>query len=120
MLINEIIVEGRKKKKKTSRARSSKKSRTPRIYGAWWGGSTGDGGDSGGDGGGGIEETRTSKFLEASGYIPSERERHDPRFSSALTQDITPNSIRQNAEKLALGKIRRDGRPPQARTSGKF
>ena len=117
MLINEIIIEGRKKKK----TRSNKKSRTSRVYGGWgwWGGSTGD--DSGGDaGGGGIEETRTLKFLETSGYIPSESERHDPRFSSALTGDITPNSIKQNADKLSLGKIRRDGRPPVARTSGKF
>jgi predicted nucleotidyltransferase len=56
----------------------------------------------------------------ASGYIPSEAEKNDPRFKTALTVDIKPDSIRQNAIKLGLGKIKRSGIPPIAKPSGKF
>jgi hypothetical protein len=56
----------------------------------------------------------------ASGYIPSEAEKDDPRFKTALTVDIKPDSIRQNAIKLGLGKIKRSGIPPIAKPSGKF
>ena len=56
----------------------------------------------------------------ASGYIPSEAEADDPRFKTALTVDIKPNSIQQNAIKLGLGKIKRSGIPPTAKPSGKF
>lgn len=56
----------------------------------------------------------------ASGYIPSEAEKDDPRFKTALTVDIKPDSIRQNAIKLGLGKIKRSGIPPIANPSGKF
>jgi hypothetical protein len=49
--------------------------------------------------------------LEECGYIPSESERNDPRFKTALTVDITPNSIKDNARKLG-SNIQRDGRPP--------
>jgi hypothetical protein len=48
---------------------------------------------------------------EASGYIPSEKERNDPRFKTALTVDITPYTVQQNAKKLG-SKIKRDGTPP--------
>jgi predicted SprT family Zn-dependent metalloprotease len=34
---------------------------------------------------------------EASGYIPSKKEKNDPRFKTALTVDIKPDSIQQNA-----------------------
>lgn len=54
-------------------------------------------------------------LYEASGYIPSHRQRNDPRFSTALTVDVKPDSIQQNAKKLALGKISRAGRPPLLR-----
>lgn len=56
----------------------------------------------------------------ASGYIPSEAEKDDPRFKTALTNDIKPDSIQQNAIKLGLGKIKRSGIPPTAKPSGKF
>ena len=56
----------------------------------------------------------------ASGYIPSEAEKDDPRFKTALTDDIKPDSIQQNAIKLGLGKIKRSGIPPTANPSGKF
>lgn len=59
------------------------------------------------------------KLDEASGYIPSSRERNDPRFKTALTVDIKPDSIQQNARKLALGAVRRTGVPPTARADGK-
>jgi hypothetical protein len=48
---------------------------------------------------------------EASGYIPSEKQRDDPRFKMALTVDVTPDSIKDNAARLG-SKIARDGRPP--------
>jgi hypothetical protein len=38
----------------------------------------------------------------------------------ALTVDIKPNAIKQNAEKLGLGKIKRTGVPPTAQASGKI
>lgn len=56
----------------------------------------------------------------ASGYIPSDAERDDPRFKTALTVDIGPNSIRDNAIKLGLGSIKRSGVPRTARTDGKI
>lgn len=51
---------------------------------------------------------------ECSGYIPSESQRHDPRWKMALSVDVTPNSIKDNARKLG-SKIQRDGRPPLLR-----
>lgn len=48
---------------------------------------------------------------EASGYIPSEKQKNDPRWKTALTVDITPYTMQQNARKLG-SKIKRDGTPP--------
>lgn len=56
---------------------------------------------------------------EASGYIPSPKEKNDPRFRTALTVDVKPDSIKRNAQKLGLGRIQRAGIPPTARTDGK-
>ena len=53
-------------------------------------------------------------MLECSGYIPSVKQKNDPRFKTALTVDITPYSIQDNARKLG-SKIKRDGRPPLLR-----
>ena len=50
----------------------------------------------------------------ASGYIPSNAQRNDPRFSTALTVDVKPDSIQQNAKKLG-SKISRAGIPPLLR-----
>jgi len=55
----------------------------------------------------------------ASGYIPSKKEKNDPRFKTALTVDVKPDSIQQNAKKLG-SKTNRAGIPPQARTDGKI
>ena len=62
---------------------------------------------------------RDKKLFEASGYIPSEKERNDPRFKTALTVDVHPDSIQQNAKKLG-SKIARSGVPPTLKASGKI
>jgi hypothetical protein len=56
----------------------------------------------------------------ASGYIPSDAERDDPRFKTALTVDVKPDSIKRNAKKLGLGNIHRSGIPQTARSDGRF
>ena len=56
---------------------------------------------------------------EASGYIPSEKQKNDPRFKTALTVDVKPDSIKDNAKKLG-SKIKRSGIPPILNTNGKF
>ena len=56
---------------------------------------------------------------EASGYIPSEKEKNDPRFKTALTVDIKPDSIKKNA-KAFYWKTSRAGIPPTADPSGKI
>lgn len=53
-------------------------------------------------------------MAEASGYIPSESEKNDPRFKTALTVDIHPDSIKKNAKKFGW-KISRAGIPPLLR-----
>jgi len=56
---------------------------------------------------------------EASGYIPSEKQKNDPRFKTALTVDIHPDSIKKNAKAFG-SKISRAGIPPIANPSGKI
>ena len=51
---------------------------------------------------------------EASGYIPSRKEKNDPRFKTALTVDITPYSMQDNAKRLG-SKISRAVIPPLLR-----
>jgi hypothetical protein len=57
---------------------------------------------------------KSGKLYEASGYIPSRAEKDDPRFATALTVDVKPDSIQQNARKLG-SKISRAGIPPLLR-----
>jgi hypothetical protein len=59
------------------------------------------------------------KVTEASGYIPSEKQKNDPRFKTALTVDVHPDSIQKNA-KAFKSKISRAGIPPIANPNGKF
>lgn len=59
------------------------------------------------------------ELSEASGYIPSEKEKNDPRYKTALTVDVKPNSIKNNA-KAFNWKTSRAGIPPQARVDGKL
>ena len=58
--------------------------------------------------------SRKLSLPECSGYIPSESQRNDPRWKMALSVDVTPNSIKDNAKRLG-SKIQRDGRPPLLR-----
>ena len=59
------------------------------------------------------------RLEEASGYIPSEKQKNDPRFKTALTVDVNPYSIKKNAK--AFGWLTsRAGIPPTAKPSGKI
>ena len=51
---------------------------------------------------------------EASGYIPSEKQKNDPRWKTALTVDIKPDSMKKNAKAFGWD-IKRDGTPPLLR-----
>lgn len=63
---------------------------------------------------------RTSTTIgEASGYIPSEAQKNDPRFSYALTKDVRPDTMKKGAKAMGLGDIARDGRPPLLRPGKK-
>ena len=55
----------------------------------------------------------------ASGYIPSNAEKNDPRFKTALTVDIKPDTMKKDAKKFG-NKISRAGIPPTLKPSGKF
>ena len=61
----------------------------------------------------------TEIISEASGYIPSEKEKNDPRYSMALTVDVRPNSIKKNAKAFGF-KISRAGIPPTLNPSGEM
>lgn len=61
----------------------------------------------------------TYNVNEASGYIPSEKEKNDPRFKTALTVDVKPDSIKKNA-KAFYWLTDRAGIPPTAKPNGKF
>lgn len=68
---------------------------------------------------GDIDEARLfaeyKQFLEsASGYIPSNAEKNDPRFKTALTVDVKPDTLKKNAQKLGF-KVSRAGIPPLLR-----
>ena len=63
--------------------------------------------------------TRKQNVAEASGYIPSEKEKNDPRFKTALTVDVKPDSIKKNA-KAFYSKVSRAGIPPILNPSGKY
>ena len=45
---------------------------------------------------------RRQQQNESSGYIPTEREKNDPRFSMALSPDVRPGATGKNANKMAL------------------
>ena len=60
-----------------------------------------------------------SNLDEASGYIPSAKEKNDPRFKTALTVDVKPDAIKKNAKAFGF-KTSRAGIPPQARADGKI
>ena len=51
---------------------------------------------------------------EVSGYIPSKKEKNDPRFKTALTVDVKPDTIKKNASAFNF-KVSRAGIPPLLR-----
>jgi hypothetical protein len=53
----------------------------------------------------------------ASGYIPTKKQAHDPRYEMALTQDIRPGQVGREANKLKL-KTNSQGKPQIARPNG--
>jgi len=65
------------------------------------------------------EQYLKQSLNEASGYIPSEKEKNDPRFKTALTVDVHPDSIEKNA-KAFYWKTSRAGIPPTAKPNGKI
>jgi hypothetical protein len=61
----------------------------------------------------------TYNVSEASGYIPSEAQKNDPRFSYALTKDVRPDTMQKGAKAMGLGNISRAGIPPSLRPGKK-
>ena len=59
------------------------------------------------------------RLEEASGYIPSERQKNDPRFKTALTVDINPYTMKKGAKQFGWN-ISRAGIPPTANANGKI
>lgn len=55
-----------------------------------------------------------SAMESASGYIPSRKQKNDPRFKTALTVDVKPDSIQKNAKAFGF-KVSRAGIPPLLR-----
>ena len=65
------------------------------------------------------QQKQPSLTTEASGYIPSNKEKNDPRYCTALTVDVHPDTIKKNAK--AFGWLTtRAGIPPTAKPSGKI
>lgn len=52
--------------------------------------------------------------LESSGYIPSGKEKNDPRFKTALSVDVGPDAIKKNVKAFGF-KTSRAGIPPLLR-----
>lgn len=66
-----------------------------------------------------ITDEKSNDITEASGYIPSAKEKNDPRFKTALTVDVKPDAIKKNAKAFGFNTSRA-GIPPQARADGKI
>ena len=65
------------------------------------------------------EQYLKQSLNEASGYIPSERQKNDPRFKTALTVDINPYTMKKGAKQFGWN-ISRAGIPPTANANGKI
>lgn len=61
-----------------------------------------------------LHESWRQELEECSGYIPSEKEKNDKRWKTALTVDVKPDSIQDNARRLG-SKVTRAGIPPLLR-----
>ncbi len=60
---------------------------------------------------------RRAQQNESSGYIPTAKEKNDPRFVMALSPDVRPGATGKNANKMAL-KTDAQGRPQVAKANG--
>jgi hypothetical protein len=67
----------------------------------------------------GKDAKHLDSMAESSGYIPSEKQKNDPRFKTALTVDVKPDSIKKNAKAFSW-LTNRAGVPPTAKPSGKI
>ena len=65
-----------------------------------------------------LDEGQKEVAESASGYIPSNAEKDDPRFKTALTVDIKPDTMKKDAKKFG-NKISRAGIPPTLKPNGK-
>ena len=66
-----------------------------------------------------VTHRRKLGMNEASGYIPSEAQKDDPRWSYALTKDVRPDTMKKGAKAMGLGDISRAGIPPLLRPGKK-
>ena len=57
---------------------------------------------------------KKERIDEISGYIPSKKEANDPRFKTALTVDVKPDTLQKNAKAFGF-KVSRAGIPPLLR-----
>lgn len=60
------------------------------------------------------DKLEKANLEESSGYIPSEKEKNDPRWKMALTVDVKPDAIEKNAKAFGF-KVTRAGIPPLLR-----
>jgi len=67
---------------------------------------------------GGWRTYKPKTVESASGYIPSNAQKNDPRFRTALTVDVKPDTINKNAKAFGF-KVSRAGIPPLLKASGK-
>ena len=58
-----------------------------------------------------LNTARKKTAEDASGYIPSNAEKNDPRFKTALTVDVKPDTLKKNAKAFG-SKVSRAGIPP--------
>lgn len=65
------------------------------------------------------EQYLKQSLNEASGYIPSEKEKNYPPFKTALTVDINPYTMKKGAKQFNWN-ISRAGIPPTAKANGKI
>ena len=65
------------------------------------------------------EQYLNQSLNESSGYIPSEKQKNDPRFKTALSVDINPYTMKKGAKQFGWN-ISRAGIPPTAKANGKI
>jgi hypothetical protein len=62
-------------------------------------------------------QNQREDIAEASGYIPTDAEKNDPRYVMALSPDVRPGATGKNANKMAL-RTNAQGQPQLAKTNG--